>query len=196
MTEHTDALVAEIHHLQEGWTRRHEEERLAEILTSVTGPELTELKNAINRRDDHHDLEELVFGDIDDESIRERILTHIASAASDLGRVGVKVLSDIDDDRPAVVVPAFLASGYHVRQDLPGYIEDSGRPGTIVTRALGPDPVIAAVLRLRKIRVSLKAGSARSAESPPGSVLALLALRLRRVCVIFQDRASALTHLN
>lgn len=97
MTELTDALVAEIHHLQEGWTPRHEEERLAEILTSVTGPELTELKNAINRRDDHHDLEELVFGDIDDESIRERILTHIASAASDLGRVGVKVLSDIDD---------------------------------------------------------------------------------------------------
>ena len=97
MTELTDALVAEIHHLQEGWTRRHEEERLAEILTSVTGPELTELKNAINRRDDHHDLEELVFGDIDDDGLRERILTHIATAASDLGRVGVKVLSDIDD---------------------------------------------------------------------------------------------------
>jgi hypothetical protein len=97
MTDRTDALLEEIHRLQEGWTRRHEEERLAEILTSVTGLELTELKNAINRRDDHHDLEELVFGDIDDEGVRERVLSHIASAARDLGRVGVKVLSDIDD---------------------------------------------------------------------------------------------------
>lgn len=97
MTEQTDRLVDEIHRLQEGWTRRHEEERIAELLTSVTGIELTELKNALNRRDDHHDLEELVFSDIDDESIRERILSHFASAARDLGRVGVKVLSDIDD---------------------------------------------------------------------------------------------------
>lgn len=97
MTDRTDALLEEIHRLQEGWTRRHEEERLAEILTGVSGLELTELKNAINRRDDHHDLEELVFGDIDDEGIRDRVLSHIASAASDLGRVGVKVLSDIDD---------------------------------------------------------------------------------------------------
>ena len=89
--------VEQIHRLQEGWTRRHEEEQVADIICGVEGEELTRLKNALNRRDDHHDLEELVFGDIDDEAIRERILAHIAAEAEPLGRLGVKVLSDIDD---------------------------------------------------------------------------------------------------
>lgn len=92
-----DELVEEIHRLQEGWTRRHEEARLAELITSVGGLELTELKNAINRRDDHHDLEELVFGDIDDEGYRAAILDHTAREAQGLGTIGTKVLSDIDD---------------------------------------------------------------------------------------------------
>ncbi|MCG8654127.1 phosphatase domain-containing protein [Yimella sp. RIT 621] len=91
--EHVDR----IHRLQEGWTRRHEEREIVDIFCSVHGEELTQLKNALNRRDDHHDLEELIFGDIDDESVRERVLDHFAAQAEPLGRLGVKVLSDIDD---------------------------------------------------------------------------------------------------
>ncbi|MGH3557175.1 MAG: sirohydrochlorin chelatase [Mycobacterium sp.] len=41
-------------------------------------------------------------------------------------------------DRPAVVVPAFLSRGYHVRADLPAHIEASGHPDLTVTAALGP----------------------------------------------------------
>lgn len=97
-----DTAVAEIHTLQDGWTRRHEEERIADLLTGVRGRDLTDLKNALNRRDDHHDLEELLFGDIDDEGCRERILAHVATEAGVVrdqagGPIGVKVLSDIDD---------------------------------------------------------------------------------------------------
>ena len=91
--EHVDR----IHQLQEGWTRRHEEQEIADIFCSVHGEELTQLKNALNRRDDHHDLEELIFGDIDDESVRGRVLDHFATQADPLGRLGIKVLSDIDD---------------------------------------------------------------------------------------------------
>lgn len=90
-------LVTEVHELQEGWTSAADERRLAEIFLGVHGVELTELKNALNRRDDHHDLEQLLFDDVDDEEIRRRVLAHLAAEAQALGRVGVKVLSDIDD---------------------------------------------------------------------------------------------------
>lgn len=50
---------------------------------------------------------------------------------------------------PAVLVPAFLASGYHVHTDVPRAVLDSGHPRVTVTRALGPHPVLARVLEQR-----------------------------------------------
>ncbi|RMI35778.1 sirohydrochlorin chelatase [Nocardia stercoris] len=50
---------------------------------------------------------------------------------------------------PAVLIPAFLASGYHVYQDVPREIADSGHDAVAVTPALGPDPVLARVMRSR-----------------------------------------------
>lgn len=52
---------------------------------------------------------------------------------------------------PAVVVPAFLASGYHVRVDLPEQIASSGHPSAVLTPALGPAPGLLGALvdRLR-----------------------------------------------
>ncbi|ANY05921.1 sirohydrochlorin chelatase [Pseudonocardia sp. HH130630-07] len=46
----------------------------------------------------------------------------------------------------AVVVPAFLASGYHVRVDLPAQLAEAGAgPGLFPTApAIGPDPLLAA----------------------------------------------------
>jgi sirohydrochlorin ferrochelatase len=56
-----------------------------------------------------------------------------------------------DSDRPTVLVPAFLASGYHVHTDVPREVAESGHRDVVVTEALGPDPVLARVLvsRLR-----------------------------------------------
>ncbi|WP_020667997.1 sirohydrochlorin chelatase [Amycolatopsis nigrescens] len=53
--------------------------------------------------------------------------------------------------RPAVVVPAFLASGYHVRTDIPAQIEAAGHPAVTVADAFGPAPELLDVLadRLR-----------------------------------------------
>jgi sirohydrochlorin ferrochelatase len=64
-----------------------------------------------------------------------------------LGPSPSEVLRGIDG--PAVVVPAFLASGYHVRKDLPEHIEASGHTAVSVSRSLGPDPELARVLALR-----------------------------------------------
>lgn len=46
------------------------------------------------------------------------------------------VLSAVDG--PVVVVPAFLAAGYHVRVDVPEQIERSGQVAVTVTEPLGP----------------------------------------------------------
>jgi sirohydrochlorin ferrochelatase len=71
---------------------------------------------------------------------------HVHTAFVDvLGPTPAEVLSDLPDG-PAVVVPAFLASGYHVRVDLPEFIAASGHPQVTVTDALGPSPHLVRVI--------------------------------------------------
>lgn len=48
--------------------------------------------------------------------------------------------------QPAIVVPAFLSRGYHVRTDLPAHIAASGHPNVSVTPALGPSREITRIL--------------------------------------------------
>ncbi|OBK91650.1 cobalamin biosynthesis protein CbiX [Mycobacterium asiaticum] len=66
-----------------------------------------------------------------------------------LGPTPSEVLSGLSasgDDGPAIVVPAFLSRGYHVRADLPEHIEASGHPDVTVTQALGPSPEVTRIL--------------------------------------------------
>jgi sirohydrochlorin ferrochelatase len=69
-----------------------------------------------------------------------------------------EVLANLDT--PAIVVPAFLASGYHVRADLPAQIAKSGHRRNAVTPALGPDPALARVMSDRLIEVGWRPGDA------------------------------------
>lgn len=62
-----------------------------------------------------------------------------------LGPTPAEVLGARPAD-PAVVVPAFLARGYHVGVDIPAHVEASGHPDVTVTRALGPDPQLVRAL--------------------------------------------------
>ncbi|MCV7102102.1 sirohydrochlorin chelatase [Mycobacterium palustre] len=48
--------------------------------------------------------------------------------------------------RPAIVVPAFLSRGYHVRSDLPAHIAASGHPRVVATPALGPSGEISRIV--------------------------------------------------
>jgi sirohydrochlorin ferrochelatase len=59
------------------------------------------------------------------------------------------VLADIPG--PAVVVPAFLAAGYHVRVDVPAQLAATDRSDVSLAEPLGPDPILieVAVQRLR-----------------------------------------------
>jgi sirohydrochlorin ferrochelatase len=55
-----------------------------------------------------------------------------------LGPTPDEVLRALPADRPVTVVPAFLASGYHVRIDLPDHVAASGHRAVTVTDPLGP----------------------------------------------------------
>ncbi|WP_319458086.1 MULTISPECIES: sirohydrochlorin chelatase [unclassified Mycobacterium] len=76
--------------------------------------------------------------------------TRVRTAFVDvLGPTPSDVLATLPDDVPAVLVPAFLSSGYHVRTDLPAQVEASGHRNTVVTEALGPSPAIARIVAER-----------------------------------------------
>ena len=90
--------------------------------------------------------------------VGKRIGTVRTAFVDVLGPTPSEVIADAD--RRAVLVPAFLASGYHVRRDIPEHVAASGRRDTIITRALGPDPAIAAVARLRLIEAGWRPGDA------------------------------------
>jgi sirohydrochlorin ferrochelatase len=62
----------------------------------------------------------------------------------------------------AVVVPAFLASGYHVRTDLPVQLHDAGAADGrfVVTPALGPDPLVVRATARRLAEAGWRYGDA------------------------------------
>ncbi|MET9326464.1 CbiX/SirB N-terminal domain-containing protein [Tsukamurella sp. NPDC003166] len=51
-----------------------------------------------------------------------------------------------ESDIPTVLVPAFLAAGYHVHTDVPGHVARSGHARAVVTAPLGPDPALVGAL--------------------------------------------------
>lgn len=86
-----------IRRLQRGWTTRRDQREIETILTAFTGADLLALKTRLNLSEDKHDLEELIFRDIGDDAVRERVLEHIAREAQRTPVSDVKVLCDVDD---------------------------------------------------------------------------------------------------
>ena len=75
-----------------------------------------------------------------------------------LGPDPAEVLTDVAE--PALLMPAFLASGYHVHTDLPARIAESGHRDATVTSPLGPDPMLATVMRERLLDAGWQPGDA------------------------------------
>jgi hypothetical protein len=92
-----EARAAVISAMQRGSTDGLEEVAIKDLLVATHRSELTALKNLIDGGGDYHDLEQLVFHDIDDEALQEAILAHFAREGDNAGAPEVKVLSDIDD---------------------------------------------------------------------------------------------------
>ncbi|MQA04078.1 MAG: sirohydrochlorin chelatase [Streptosporangiales bacterium] len=61
---------------------------------------------------------------------------------------------------PVVVVPAFLAAGYHVRTDLPRQVASGGRDDVVIAESLGPDPRLVDAVLDRLAAAGCSAGDA------------------------------------
>ena len=74
---------------------------------------------------------------------------------------------------PVVLVPAFLARGYHVRHDLPAHVAASGRPDVTIADTLGPGPQLTRVLVDRLTESGWRPGDsvvlAAAGTSDPGA---------------------------
>lgn len=92
------------------------------------------------------------------EAVSRRVGSVRTAFVDVLGPTPSEVLSTIDG--PAVLLPAFLASGYHVHQDIPEHVELSGHPDVAVTQTLGPDPVLASVMTERLREAGWRRGDA------------------------------------
>ncbi|MCG8590945.1 MAG: hypothetical protein MJE66_16770, partial [Proteobacteria bacterium] len=93
--------AAWIEEAQRGRTSSREEVTIVELFLRTRGRELTELKDRVDAGADHRDLQHLVYHDLDDAGLRERLVAHLRVEAAAVrkrhGSQGVKLLSDIDD---------------------------------------------------------------------------------------------------
>lgn len=101
LRERRDALSLEslavlLAALHVGPTPRTHQELITEVLLSRTGTAFHDLKYRLNSTRDHHDLEHLVFEEID-EDLRETLLEHFAEQAHVDPTSDLRVLCDIDD---------------------------------------------------------------------------------------------------
>ncbi|WHT18504.1 CbiX/SirB N-terminal domain-containing protein [Crossiella sp. CA-258035] len=90
-----------------------------------------------------------------------------AATARRLGQPVTVAYADVREPRlsevlvdDAVVVPAFLASGYHVRVDVPAEVVASGCRNVTVTPAFGAAPQLVALAALRLVEAGWRSGDA------------------------------------
>jgi sirohydrochlorin ferrochelatase len=74
-----------------------------------------------------------------------------------LGPTPSEVLAAATGPR-AIVVPAFLSRGYHVRTDLPAHVAASGHHNVVVTPALGPGGRVARIVSDQLIQTGWRPG--------------------------------------
>lgn len=123
--------------LHTGPTPYRHELAIRDIMLSLRGEELGLFKTLTNTAGGHHDLDHLVFDDIDDEQVRAQILAHIAAEAV-APSADLRILCDIDD----TVLCMLHDRRYDRGTAYPGVVEfldaldrgaarDPGRPGDL-----------------------------------------------------------------
>ena len=98
-----------------------------------------------------------------------------------VGPTPTEVLRDIPG--PAILVPAFLARGYHVNTDIPEYVAASGHPDVTITDALGPSPQLTRVLVDRLLECGWRLGDS-VVLAAAGTSDARAQSDLRRTCAL------------
>lgn len=175
----TEAKARRITALQKGFTSRSDEQEIAELIKSCSGESLTRLKLAIDSGPDHSDLVELIYHDVDSETIRADILQHIRRESPERGESPpVRILSDIDDTLySSLNDPRFLRgtmypglAAFHQELAMLGY-EDESRIHDLILLTARPRDGLGLVERFTKKSLHLK--GFQNVVILSGSVLAL-----------------------
>lgn len=95
-TVSTALLARLIGPLHRGRVTREDQEAICAAMTALEGKAFHDLKYRLNATGDHHDLEHLVFRDLD-EDLQDVVLKHIAEQADRDPSTDLRVLCDIDD---------------------------------------------------------------------------------------------------
>ena len=120
-----DARAAIIKALCKGPTWRYFETAIGEIFLSTKGQDLTRLRRAVDRCEDHRDLTHVLYDDIDVDAIREDIVFQVMFG--DSGQADPEFLCEALDRYPGEIRGAFAApSGAYERQ-APRRLPGSGR---------------------------------------------------------------------
>lgn len=114
--------------MQVGPTYYHREKAIRDLMLATHGHELTILKRHIDRGQDHRDLAQLLFHDIDRSDYRKQILDHIQREGRLHPCSEVRIVTDLDDtiycnwaDKrfpPKTVYPGVLQLHQELRGDL------------------------------------------------------------------------------
>lgn len=81
--------------------------------------------------------------------VRKEARVPVRVAYADVRGPDLTTVLDSVRGHRVVVVPAFLAAGYHVRTDIPRQIAASGHPHVVLARPFGPAPELVEVMRDR-----------------------------------------------
>jgi sirohydrochlorin ferrochelatase len=92
------------------------------------------------------------------DEVRTRLSTvEVAVAFADVRAPDVtEVVRSLDG--PSVVVPAFLAAGYHVRVDIPGQVAKAGRTDVVLTEPFGPSASLVSAMHDRLVEAGWRRG--------------------------------------
>lgn len=150
LDERVDAVRA----LMDGRTDDDDEAALLTLFTQVHGAELRALKRRLDADMTSDNLVHLVTSDIDDDGVRARLVSHLATAADGLAERQLRVLSDIDDT---------VYSSLHD----PRYPKGTAYPGVHALhaafgRSAGVDPTTDGVVTFLSARPGDRAGVVES----------------------------------
>ena len=96
MGERASELANEIARLRSAWTGRREQAAIADAICDAEGAVLVELKQRLDAVEGGDGLMNVVFDDLEDDTLQERVLEHLAIQARSLPRT-LRLISDIDD---------------------------------------------------------------------------------------------------
>ncbi len=92
-----DSKIALVDGLMRGRSRSEDERAIRDLFLSTRGLELRAMKNGVDAGQDHYDLQNLIYHDMDDKAMRSQLTDHFHTQSAFVKDRQFKVLSDIDD---------------------------------------------------------------------------------------------------